>query len=119
MNGSRRWPLILVIVGLIGMIIGAIDPLEGSAVILPGIFLVALGAFVGKSRHRRLLGWAFVLVAIGVGAMFAWSAVGGFGGNTGRSYWWASTILPYPAGWIMGIIGAVKLFRERAPVSAQ
>jgi hypothetical protein len=39
--------------------------------------------------------------------MWVLSAFGGLGGATGRSPWWGLTILPYPAGWIMGIIGLV------------
>jgi hypothetical protein len=107
-----KWSRILVIVGLVLMVAGAIDPLEGSLVILPGCGLVALGAFFGRSRHRRLLLWAFILTAVGVGVMFGVSSVGGFGGNTGRSMWWALTILPYPVGWVMGLVGAIRRLIE-------
>jgi len=55
MKGATRWSRILVIVGLVAMLIGAIDPLEGSLVILPGTGMVALGALLGNSRHRKLL----------------------------------------------------------------
>ena len=119
MNGSSRWPRIFGIAGFVCMIIGAIDPLEGSIVILVGAGLAALGAFLGKSRYRRLFYWAFGLTLVGVGAMFGWSAVGGLGGETGRSLWWTLTVLPYPVGWIMGIIGAIKRLREGAPFPAQ
>ena len=108
MSRSNRWSRILGIAGFVGMLVGAIDPLEGSVVIVAGVGLAALGAYVGKSRHFKLLGWAFGLVVVGVVAMFGWSAVGGFGGNTGRSYWWAITILPYPVGWIMAFAGAIS-----------
>jgi hypothetical protein len=125
-NTPKRWSRILGIVGLAGMLIGAIDPLEGSVVILPGIGLVTLGAFLGRSRHRALLLWAFVLAAIGVGTMFVLSAFGGVGGGTGRSMWWGLVIAPYPVGWIMGLVGAIRWmvesFRRHAnssPVSLQ
>ena len=88
MNGASRWSRILVIVGLVAMVIGVLDPLEGSLVILLGTALVALGALLGKSRHRIFLYWSFALVAVGVGAMWWLSALGGFGGNSGRSNWW-------------------------------
>ena len=71
MNARTIWSRVLIIVGLICMLIGAIDPLEGSLIILPGTGLVALGAFLGKVRHRRLDYAALLLVAVGVGAMFA------------------------------------------------
>jgi dipeptide/tripeptide permease len=102
----------LVIVGLIAAIIGAIDPLEGSLVILPGAVLVVLGALAAKSRHRRFLAWSLALLAIGIGAMFGMSAVGGLGGSTGHSYWWGLVLLPYPAGWIMVLVGAIRCLRE-------
>ena len=63
------WAGILVILGLLGMLVGALDPLEGSVVILPGVGLVTLGAFLAKRRYLKLLGTSFVLVAVGVAAM--------------------------------------------------
>jgi len=107
MNARPLWSKILVIVGGLIMLIGAIDPLEGSFIILPGSGLVALGAFFGKSRYQKLLLWAFILIAVGVGAMIVLSMFGGLGGNTGRSLWWGLIILPYPIGWVIGIIGIV------------
>jgi hypothetical protein len=109
---SLGWPRIWIIAGLILMIIGAIDPLEGSVVILAGSLAAAIGAFFAKSRRKKLLITALVLIAAGVGAMFAMSAMGGIGGRTGRSLWWALILLPYPAGWIMGLIGAVLSLKE-------
>ncbi|MFA5907226.1 MAG: hypothetical protein WC815_00455 [Vicinamibacterales bacterium] len=111
MSLTDRWPHALVVVGFLGMLVGALDPLEGSLIILPGIALVALGARLGHSRHRVLLYWSLALVAAGVGALWALSAVGGFGGQTGRSNWWALVLLPYPAGWIMGLLGAARTLR--------
>jgi len=106
-NARKFWSRILIIVGSIGMLVGAIDPMEGSVVILPGSGLVALGAFVGQSEGRLIayLVWIFILIAIGVGALWGLSAVGGFGGPTGRSNWWGVLMLPYVIGWSMGIWG--------------
>ena len=112
MTGIGRWPRILVVVGLIAMVIGAIDPLEGSLIILPGTAMVALGALLGRSQYRKLLCWSFGLVAVGVAALFAVSAFGGIGWKSGLSPWWGIGILPYPIGWIMGVVGAIKRLRE-------
>ena len=99
----------LVIVGLVVVLLGAIDPLEGSVLILVGSGLVAIAALLGKSPQRGLLAVAFVLVAIGVAAMFAMSSCGGVGGSSGHSLWWLLTVLPYPIGWLMGLAGVVLL----------
>ena len=107
MNARSVWSRVLIMVGSITMLVGALDPMEGSVVILPGSGLVALGTFLGQSE-RRLIAyrvWVFILIAIGVGAMWGLSSIGGFGGKTGRSMWWGVLILPYLIGWSMGIWG--------------
>jgi hypothetical protein len=107
MNARSIWSRILIVVGSIAMLVGALDPMEGSVVILPGSGLVALGAFLGHGE-RRLIAYrvgVFVLIVIGVGAMWGLSWVGGFGGPSGRSMWWGVLILPYLIGWSMGIWG--------------
>jgi len=121
MNARMRWSRILVIVGSIAMLIGAIDPMEGSLLILPGSGMVALGTLLSKSRHRVLLYWVwvFILIAVGVGALWGSSAFGGFGGTTGRSMWWALIILPYPIGWIMGFAGLIVRLIEFLKVRGQ
>ncbi|HUK81360.1 MAG TPA: hypothetical protein VLZ12_01890 [Verrucomicrobiae bacterium] len=106
MNARKLWPRILIIVGSIAMLVGAVDPLEGSLVILPGCALVTLGTFLSNRERRVLVDWVcvFVLVATGVGAMFVLSAFGGIGGKSGHSMWWGLLVLPYPIGWVMGIV---------------
>ena len=47
----------------------------------------------------------FILIALGVGALWGLSELGGFGGTSGRSNWWALLLLPYLIGWPMGICG--------------
>jgi hypothetical protein len=97
------------------MLIGTADPLEGSILILAGLGLVGIGARRTASRHRRLIAWAFVLVAGGVGALWWLSALGGVGGDTGRSSWWALVLIPYAAGWLLGLAGAIRVLRESTP----
>ena len=101
------------------MMLGTLDPMEGSVLILPGSGLVALGMFLGGKDHKTVLywTWVFILIAVGVGAMFALSAVGGIGGKSGHSIWWGVLILPYPAGWLMalagGVAGLVRRFKAK------
>lgn len=87
MNTRSLSSRILVIAGSIGMLVGAIDPMEGSLLILPGSALWALGTYLGQAEHRFITYrvWAFLLIAIGVGSLWGLSAVGGFGGTSGRS----------------------------------
>jgi hypothetical protein len=57
------------------MVVGAIDPMEGSLLILPGSGMVALGTFIAQSE-RRLIAyrvWVFILIAIGVGCLGHWN----------------------------------------------
>src|SRR5262252_107521 len=107
MNSGMFWSRILKVVGGILMLVGTLDPMEGSLLILPGSGLVALGAFLGKSERRviRYWAWVFALVAVGVGALFGLSAIGGIGGTSGHSMWWGVLILPYPVGWLMALLG--------------
>lgn len=103
-----RW---LVIAGLVLMVGGALDPLEGSVVILGGSALAALGAFLNGTRYRLPV-IAVVLVALGVGALFGLTALGGVGGRSGRSMWLLLLGVPYPIGWLLGLIGATRTLRE-------
>ncbi|KUG52874.1 hypothetical protein AVL61_11645 [Kocuria rosea subsp. polaris] len=104
------WARWLVVAGLAAMVLGALDPLEGSLVIVPGTGLAALGAFLGRSRRRVFSYWALLLVAIGVAALVGVSAVGGLGEGTGRSLWWAVlVVVPYAAGWLLGIIDGAQV----------
>lgn len=109
MNPRTLWARILITLGGIAMLLGAVDPLEGSLLILPGSGLIALGTFIGQSQRRviRYWLWVFGLIAVGVAAMFVLSAFGGIGGKNGHSMWWGVLVLPYPVGWLMALVGAV------------
>lgn len=117
MNAPSRRSRIFFIAGLVCMIVGLIDPLEGSVIILLGIALVALGAFLDKNRYRRLLLWSFLLTAVGVGALWIFSALGGVQlpgdpSGIGLPMVWGLLLLPYPIGWVMAIVGVIQRLRE-------
>jgi hypothetical protein len=112
MQTHPAWPRVLSAIGLCLTLIGVVDPLEGSFAILAGIGLVALAAALGGSRWCKLLVSGFALVAVGIGAMVVLSVLGGIGGEGGLSKWWATLILPYPIGWLLGVTGAVLLTIE-------
>jgi len=102
-----------VILGLVASVIGVADPLEGSPIILIGSALALAGALLDRSRQRKWLSWAFALTCVGVAALFGLSALGGIGGDSGRSYGWGLVLLPYPVGWLMTVVGAVRYLRGR------
>lgn len=99
-----RW---LPAAGFIAMLLGALDPMEGSVLMVAGSGLVLLDRFVERAtpsvRAYRL--WAFGLSVFGVSALFVLSAFGGVGGESDISGWWAVLALPYLVGWSMGIWG--------------
>jgi hypothetical protein len=107
MNTVSRSSQLLIPAGYIAMLIGAIDPMEGSLLILPGSGLVALGTFLGQGKKQLLIFrlWSLALISIGVSALWGLSVAGGFGGTSGLSIWWGVLILPYLIGWSIGVWG--------------
>jgi hypothetical protein len=114
-NTGDLWSQILVGAGGVAMVVGAVDPLEGSLVILAGSGLVTLGTWLGESDRRLFVSWLwpFGLILFGVIALFALSAVGGIGGKGGHSLWWGLLVLPYPAGWLLGLANLVRRLINR------
>ena len=115
MNVHKLWSRILTGVGVLAMLVGAVDPLEGSVVILAGSGLVLLGTFLGNTDRRVRMDWlcVFGLIAFGVGVMFVLSAFGGIGGKGEPSMWWGLLILPYPIGWVMGVVSLASRLIKR------
>ncbi len=99
--------------GVTALIIGILDPLEGSVVIAAGSILITLAAYLTNDRHRKLFLLSTILITIGVFSLFYLSSLGGFGGNSNLSWWWIILILPYPIGWIMAIVLLIIRFRKR------
>jgi hypothetical protein len=102
----------LAIAGLAGLLVGAIDPLEGSVLVVAGALLATCGAWIGRSRHLRQLARALGLVGIGVAALWGLSAAGGIGGPQGHSNWWGLLMVPYPVGWVMSLVGVFRMIRD-------
>jgi 4-hydroxybenzoate polyprenyltransferase len=97
----NRRPAVLYVIGCVAILVGTLDPMEGSVLILAGSAVI-LGSVLGGKRPRpERMYWlrTFLLIAVGVGALWGWSAVGGIGGRSGHSMWWGLTMLPYPVGW--------------------
>lgn len=104
--------------GVIALIIGTIDPLEGSIVIEAGSGFLALSTYLTNDRHRKIFLVSLIMIIIGVSFLFYLSSLGGFGGTATLSWWWGTLILPYPIGWLISIviliIRAVKKPKQQA-----
>jgi len=98
------------------MIIGAIDPLEGSVLVVLGSTLLGLSTYLKQDRHWKIFFIATLLIFIGVIFLFYVSSLGGFGGKSTLPAWWGLLILPYPIGWLLSIVTlivrAVKNYRQ-------
>lgn len=104
---TQKLASVLFTIGGIGMLVGGLEPLEGCLLILVGSGSMAIGAYLTDADRRQLhfrVG-IFVAVTFGVAAILGMSALGGIGGQTGRSMWWGVLSLPYLLGWSLGIWG--------------
>lgn len=108
---------LLLKLGVVLMIVATLDPMEGSIVIVTGIAMAAAAARAGRSPHRGALAAGFALAVFGVAALWGLSAMGGFGGDSGRSIWWGLTLLPYPIGWLIALVGGVRAWRDGLPAA--
>ena len=116
-SALRRRARSLIIAGLLVMVVAALDPLEGSIVVVLGGGMVALGARLRGSKHLVYLYWCLVMLVVGVAALWGLSAIGGFGGTSGRSYFWGLLIVPYPIGWLASLFGGVRALGEARGVA--
>jgi hypothetical protein len=104
MKVKSNWKRIIYIIGIIALVIGVLDPLEGSVVLASGCALIALSTYLSQDRHWKIFLTSLIMIVIGVFFLFYFSSLGGFGGTSTLSWWWAILILPYPIGWLMSII---------------
>ena len=108
MKTNLSWQNWIVAAGYAALLAGALDPMEGSLVILPGAGSVLLGTLLDPGARpllrSRLL--SFLMIAGGVGSLWGLTQLGGFGGDSGRSMWWGTPILLYLGGWSWSVWAA-------------
>lgn len=107
MNANERWTRALSVAGGCVMLLGAIDPMEGSIVIWIGSGMMALATFLSGAAspavtYRTVV---FALITVGLISLWGLSAFGGVGGPSGHSSAWLLLLVPYVVGWFMGILG--------------
>jgi hypothetical protein len=104
MKEKINWTRIIYIMGVVALIIGTLDPLEGSVLILAGSVLLALSTYLTHDRHLKIFMLSAIMIVFGVVFLFYLSSKGGFGGNSKLSWWWGILIVPYPLGWLLSIV---------------
>jgi len=114
MEQKTQWIKVLYIIGIVAMVLGAVDPLEGSVVILAGSAFISLSTFLNKDRHRKIFLISLLMIVTGVFFLFYLSTLGGFGGSSSLSWWWGLLILPYPAGWLLSVaLLIIRAFKKK------
>lgn len=107
MKTKINWARLANLFGIAAMIIGVLDPLEGSVLIVAGSVLLTIAAYMRNDPYRKIFITACLMIITGVTFLFYLSSLGGIGGDSGRSMWWGALIFPYPAGWLLGIIAII------------
>lgn len=108
MRNQSKWFKRLYIFGVVLFLLGSLDPLEGSVLILLGCASLVVATRLKGDRHRNEFLLTFIMILFGVAFLFYLSALGGFGGESNLSWWWATLILPYPIGWLITVIILIR-----------
>ena len=120
MKEKIKWTGVIYVVGVIALIIGSIDPLEGSVAIAAGIALLALSTYLKNDHQWKLFLTLSLMILFGVAFLFYFSSLGGFGGKSTLSWWWCILILPYPIAWlttiVLLIIRAVRKHKQQVNI---
>lgn len=101
----------LIALGAFAMLIGALDPIEGVFIIFPGSILAAIGAWLTQTSGRRWFYGAEILILLAFAIILIIDRLGGFGPKapTLDSNAWGLLLLPYPLGWLAGMIGMARI----------
>lgn len=98
---NNKWKKRWFTIGVFFCILGSIDPLEGSVLIVLGSIILAYIASIEEKRNKNFYKWSSILITVGVVAVFYLSFLGGFGCDTCISWWWIILMIPYPIGWLL------------------
>jgi hypothetical protein len=102
------------ILGVVLILLGTLDPLEGSVLVLLGSILLAVVTYGFRDPQHKWYRLAAVLIFFGVLALWILSAYGGIGEGGDLGYGWAAWIIPYPVGWlILMVLFYLRLFVQK------
>ena len=116
MKEKISWTRIFYIIGIIALIIGALDPMEGSVVIVAGSAAITFSTYLSKDKHFSMFLSTTIMIIFGVSSLFYLSSLGGFGGSSTLSSWWGILILPYPIGWLINIILLIIRWKQNKKI---
>lgn len=85
------------------LLLGALDPMEGSVLIAVGSLLLAIQVRLSNDARKRLFIIAAGMILAGVFFLLYFSSLGGFGEGH-LSWWWGLLVLPYPMGWMITVV---------------
>lgn len=105
---NAQWNKWIYIIGIILFFIGVLDPLEGSVIIALGCIFITVALYYRQDSYRKIQLLSTVLILLGATMMFILSALGGIGGTSPYSTWWALSIIPYPLGWLLSFILLIR-----------
>ena len=94
------------------LIVGTLDPMEGSVLIAFASVLAAIGARLDSDPEYSFFLYTAVAGVTGVFFLFFFSSLGGFGGQAGISWWWGLLVLPYPIAWLALIVLLIRSARR-------
>jgi hypothetical protein len=103
MKTTFDWKGLIYVVGILNIFLGALDPLEGSLLIVVGSILITLYKYLRGDRHKKGFLAGCILIVVGVGYMFYLSNLGGIGPHA-KSWWWIIPVIPYPVGWLLTVV---------------
>lgn len=108
---TAKWNRFLYITGVILLIAGALDPMEGSIVIALGSIMTFIATQFSEDRHKNIFFIASILITFGVISLWFISSLGGFDPKT--EWWWLLLIIPYPIGWFLEVILLISRFWKK------
>lgn len=113
MNSRKTLIRYTFIFGVIALLIGVVDPLEGSLLICIGSISLTVSTYLNKDPQWKVFLTASIMIITGVCFLFYLSSLGGFGGSSSLSWWWSVLIAPYPLGWLLSVIMLIfKLIKK-------
>jgi hypothetical protein len=124
MNKRMLWSRILTVIGMVALF-WVMDKYGDLSLVgsLVGAALIALSAFLVRSRFRRLACWGFGLVVSeyvvlnGPLLPAIWKLFPSL--PPGRPPWAPLVFVPWVLGWILCLVAAVRILAERKPLPGE